>query len=487
MRRRILLCCAILALSLADHVLAAGGANVIFNGSTPGPTPFISQLDLVVSPPDAVKSIEFMVEPKPNSVTRPVSASYSAAYLKGRGYLNTNTGQITLPVFGLYANYGNSVVLVYDFTQGPSQRDTVVIQTAAFADPTGGAYTNPTIVQPRSTSLDLSYDFVMLKGFAAPISPVIVDTDGEVRWIGTAGIASIPAIFFDNGIYVSSGTGIARMELDGTFQVLADYAGLGVTNAHHNYDPGKNGILIEVDTTSGIESTVMEVDGAGAVLKTWKLADIVSAAMIAGGDNPSAFVRPAEDWFHNNACAYRRSGDTLIVSGREDFVIGIDYDSGAVKWILGDTTKAWYQYPSLRKYALTLQKNSLPPIGEHALSIVQGGELLLFDNGQLSLNQSPAGADRNYSAPRKYRIHDHNMTAVETWHYLATPAIDSPYCSSIYEDGGRDYLIDYTLAGDLMGLTAKEEKVFQYRYSAAFFCGVSWNAIPIHLENVVYR
>jgi hypothetical protein len=119
------------------------------------------------------------------------------------------------------------------------------------------------------------------------------------------------------------------------------------------------------------------------------------------------------------------------------FVIGLDYDSGAIKWILGDPTKAWYQYPSLRKYALTLIGDTHPPIGQHALSIASDRDLLLFDDGRASLNQSPIGEERTYSAPRKYRINARKMTAEETWTYLASPSIYSAYCSSVYEDARR--------------------------------------------------
>jgi hypothetical protein len=92
-----------------------------------------------------------------------------------------------------------------------------------------------------------------------------------------------------------------------------------------------------------------------------KLADIISAAMIAGGDDPSLFVYPAPtDWFHNNATAYRSSDNSLIVSSRENFVIAIDYDSGNIKWILCDPTKHWYEFQSLRQFSLTLAAGTLP-------------------------------------------------------------------------------------------------------------------------------
>ena len=108
--------------------------------------------------------------------------------------------------------------------------------------------------------------------------------------------------------------------------MLADFSSRGVVNFHHNIDPGKTGMLLEADTTSYFESVIMEVDFSGNLLKTWNFADIISAAMRAGGDDPSQFVYPAPtDWFHNNAATYDRANDSLIVSSRENFVICIDY------------------------------------------------------------------------------------------------------------------------------------------------------------------
>ncbi len=236
---------------------------------------------------------------------------------------------------------------------------------------------------------------------------------------------------------------------------------------------------------------ILECDAAGNILKTWNMATILSAAMTAGGDDPSAFIRAPDDWFHNNACTYRKSDDSLIVSSRENFVICVDYETSAIKWILGDPTKAWYQYPSLRKFALTLGRDTYPPIGQHSVSITEDDSLLLFDNGANSLAQTPGGHTRAYSAPRKYRINTRDMTAREIWNYSPVPSISSPYCSSVYEDKRRNYLIDYTLAGpfvstEIMGIRGLGDRVFHIRYPAINFCGTAWNAIPIHLENMEF-
>ena len=73
--------------------------------------------------------------------------------------------------------------------------------------------------------------------------------------------------------------------------------------------------------------------------------------MTAGGDDPTEFVHDAPyDWFHNNAAdlsQIRRLPDCLQPG---EFCYRIDYETGAIKWILGDPTKHWHDFQSLRNY-----------------------------------------------------------------------------------------------------------------------------------------
>ena len=157
--------------------------------------------------------------------------------------------------------------------------------------------------------------------------------------------------------------------------------------------------------------------------------------MRAGGDDPNQFVfhRPS-DWFHNNGAVYNRADDSIIISSRENFLICLDYESRAIKWILGDPTKKWYQFPSLRRYAMTVAPGSLPPIGQHAPSITFDQGLMIFDNGQKSLLHNPPGAQREYASPRKYSLDLVNKIATEVWNFPMNQNVHCPFCSSIYED-----------------------------------------------------
>ena len=463
--------------------VTGSGQNVGKLDVSEGPTPFIRFVHTRVDDVPGFEFAEFWIFPKSGSATRPIKARYARSYLEARGYFYPESGKLTIPIFGLYAGRPNRVLINLAFG-GRFHPIKLTITTPAYD---GGTYSHPNVIQPLLPGTTLSYDFILLKGYADPITPIIIDTDAEIRWVGTAGVRSIASVVFDNAFYLTSGTSLLRTEFDGVTTPVADYSGIGVTGFHHNIDPGREGMILDVDTVDQTESVNLEVDAAGNVLRTWKLADIISAAMIAGGDDPTQFVHPAPtDWFHNNATTYRSSDNSLIVSSRENFVIALDYDSGNIKWILGDPTKHWHEFSSLRAFALTLAPGTLPPIGEHALSM-SGDQLLLFDNGTGSNFQQPPGETRAYSAPRKYQIDLGAFEATETWHYYPDPSVYSAFCSSVYEDAPDNYVIDYTLGANaytgIVGLDALGNVAFNYRYELNG-CGTAWNAIQIHWEDL---
>ena len=474
----------------------ADDTTITITGHTAGATPFISNLTLEVSNTTVLNSIRFAIDAKPGSVTRPLSGTYANHYLVDRGFEQPPPATtVTVPVYGLYAGYTNIVRLTYSFMDGSSKQTVTSITTATFDDTCG--YDNPTIQQARTNSRDLSYDYLMVKGNCSYFEPAIIDTDGALRWVGTAGLSAGNAILFDNTVYLGHGPLLTRMELDGAFSQIGDYSSLGIVAFHHNIDRGKVGIILDANTTTSVASTLMEVDVSGTVLKRWDMAAIISAAMRAGGDDPSRFVYPPPtDWFHINGSAYNRADDSLIVSSRENFLICLDYKTSAIKWILGDTTKKWYQFPSLRKFALMLAPGSLPPIGQHAPSITYDQNLLVFDNGRESVFQYPRGEHRNYASPRKYTLDLVGHVATEVWNYPANQNIHCPLCSSIYEDSPYNYLIDYAIVNQglpggvpvfaqLVGLNAAGETIFSYRYPAPN-CGTIYRALPVHLENTKF-
>src|SRR5262249_42756826 len=126
-----------------------------------------------------------------------------------RGYFDPTNGTLTIPVFGLYAGRTNRVRIALGFSGQLHRfnRFDLAITTPPYD---GGTYSNPTVIQPRLPGTTLSYDFILLKNYADPITPIIVDTDAEIRWVGTAGVGAQNSILFDNAFYVTSGTSLLR-------------------------------------------------------------------------------------------------------------------------------------------------------------------------------------------------------------------------------------------------------------------------------------
>src|ERR1051326_2924501 len=103
-------------LMVLTHLAGANQADdttITISGHTAGATPFISKLSLDVSNTTVLKSIQFTIDPKPGSVTRPLSGTYANQYLVRRGF--ERPPEVILPVYGLYAGYTNIVRLTYRF------------------------------------------------------------------------------------------------------------------------------------------------------------------------------------------------------------------------------------------------------------------------------------------------------------------------------------------------------------------------------------
>jgi arylsulfate sulfotransferase len=431
-----------------------------------------------------------------------VQVSYTADWLVAHGRIDVD-GTLTLPVFGLYANRKNDVEVTFTFVDGSTQKLPIRISTTPYTDPRG-IYDHPELVQPLDPDVALGYSYVYIK--ASRGTPMIIDTDAQIRWVGTGIDNSFSSNFLDNGFTIGSHDfpTVYRLELDGTW-TSSQIASPSIEHFQHNIAAGREARLGGVDTmTAGVEniqSTVIEFDDAGDVLRTWDFAQIIGDYMRAQGDDADAFVRPGANWLHINSQIYDPSDDTLIVSSREQFVIKIRYDSREIVWILGDPTKYWYTFPSLRAKALALSpKDAYVPIGQHSINITADGDLLLFNNGMRTSplavpHGAPLGQKREFSAVNAYRINAKKMKAAETRRYTHDETMLSRVCSSAAEsllaDGGSTMLVDFAAAENdtrmhLVGLGADGRMAFEYVYGTND-CSTGWNAQPIAFDALAFQ
>ena len=440
-----------------------------------------------------LQSVEFIIQPKAGSASQAVDVTYSADALTERNYLSVGSNTLTMPIYCLYAGYTNRVTLNFSFLDGSKQSLMTSITTADFTDPTG-LYMRPTILKQRTAGSSLGFNFFYIKSLLT--SPVIVDTDGELRWASPGVQNSMSSALqgdeFVIGDQVSAR--VYRLRLDGSITTVPLQPS-NITVFYHNIDFGKAGLVGDVNTTGtagelNLESTATEFTNQGIILNQWDMAQIISNYMTSHGDVAGNFVRPGTDWFHMNATTYDPSDDTLIVSSRENFLIKLDYKTGNIIWVFGDPTKYWYTFPSLRAKALTLTSGGLYPIGQHAVSITADGHLMVFNDGLGSISQpsgQPAGESRTFSAVSAYSINASTMTATNVWNFEYGQSIYSEICSSAYFGQQGSLLVDYAVADNetharLVGLDSSHQVAFEFQYPTTS-CNTSWNAVPINLEN----
>ncbi len=118
-----------------------------------GPTPFIRFVHIDIDDIGGFNFAQFLIFPKTGSATRrPISVQYARSYLEARGYFDSRTGKLIIPIYGLYAGRANRVTISLGFSSRfhPIKRLSTPIRTPRYD---GGTYSNPTIVRSLLAAL----------------------------------------------------------------------------------------------------------------------------------------------------------------------------------------------------------------------------------------------------------------------------------------------------------------------------------------------
>lgn len=469
--------------SLAD-TNAVMSANVSEDDAQP--SVFITSLQIDVDP-NVLEVISFTIEPRPGAVADPVRVSRLV------GELARTEASINLPVFGLYQDFINTVILEFTYVDGSSSVLTTELTTDLYEDNP----IQPTVNVSAAGGDRPSFSYFYLK---SRFGIHILDIDGFVRWAANTPLESNSSTYDAGRFVVFVGDEMFELALSGEVNVTGlAQEGLSNIQAHHDVDRGKFGYLVEIDADKEgrseriIESILLEVDESGTTINEWDYGIIFRDLIEAEGYDSSNFVRDGVDWFHMNSAIYDPSDNSIIASSRENFVVKIDYDTHEILWLLGDETKHWYvNYPPLQ--ALSLSSADVKPIGQHALSIVEG-DLMLFNNGQFSF-QSPEGEPRGEtltsSPASRYRIDQEIMEAEIVWNY--DPSVYSDICSSVFRDPSSDtgdYLVHYSAVDRLdtseppkptrtliKGINEDGVTLFEFQLPTRF-CQTAWQSRPL--------
>ena len=353
--------------------------------------------------------------------------------IKGKDELTTYTHEFDkekvhyIPVYGLYAGKENTVII-----ECGAKKKELKIKTEKLPED----FILPTSVKKEESKLtnDLYFFTPSSRGYTCAY-----DTNGDVRWYLT-NTATWKIDRLKNGhLLVSTErlinnpyylTGLYEMDMLG--KIYVEYSLPG--GYHHDYYEMPNGnLLVSSDNfNSGrgtVEDYIVELDReTGKIVKTIDLKDILNT------EDGKSENWVDYDWFHNNSVWYDEKTNSITLSGRhQDAVINIDYDSGKLNWIIGDSTNWSEEY----------QKYFFKPLGDdfewqwsqHAAMITPEGYVFIFDNGNnKSKNKDEyVSAEDSYSRGVMYKIDTEKMTIEQVWEYGKERGSEfySPYISDV--------------------------------------------------------
>ena len=352
-------------------------------------------------------------------------------------YESKKSNKHYLPIYGLYADYENTIIIEYG-----DVRKEITIKTNPLPD----NFILPTSIKADKEKLsnDLYFFTPSSRGYTCAY-----DTNGDVRWyltnyaiwninklknghmlVSTERLINAP--YYMTGLY----------EIDMFGKIYNEYSLEG--GYHHDYYEMPNGnLLVASDNFNSDEGTVedyiVEIDRQnGNIVKKFDLKSILN--MEDGkSENWSSY-----DWFHNNAVWYDDKTNSITLSGRhQDAVINISYETGNLNWIIGDSTNWSSEY----------QKYFFKPVGDnfewqwsqHAAMITPKGYVFLFDNGnnKSKIKENYVSAENSYSRGVMYKIDTNNMTIEQIYEYGKERGSEfySPYISDVDYLDENHYII----------------------------------------------
>lgn len=362
--------------------------------------------------------------------------------IKGKDALTTYThtfesGKVHyLSIYGLYPDKENEIII-----KCGNKEKMVKIKT----DKLPNDFVLAKVVKSDKSKLtnDLYFYTPSSKGYTAAY-----DVNGDVRWyLKETAIWEINRL--KNGHLLLSTerlvntpyycTGLYEMDMLG--KVYKEYSLPG--GYHHDYFEMENGNILvasnDFDNDSGtVEDYVVLLDRkTGDIIKKFDLKDIFDMKN-TGNENYTAY-----DWFHNNAVWYDKQTNSITLSGRhQDAVVNIDYDSGKLNWILGDSTNWSKKY---KKYFFTKADGTEFQWSQHAAMILPNGNVFLFDNGNnKSKNKDEfVKASDSYSRGVIYKLDTKKMIVKQVFEYGKERGSNfySPYISDVDYLGENHYII----------------------------------------------
>ncbi|GAB4027629.1 hypothetical protein GCM10028773_59480 [Spirosoma koreense] len=362
--------------------------------------------------------------------------------------------QHSIPLIGLYANYANTVdVRIVSAGGDTLAKSSITIQTAPLSS---GIPLPTSIVAAPFDEANVAPGLILVSSFSnigtgKPSSPYFLDNYGDIRWIlDFRNHPQLNTLSYDDGIsrlrngnfYFGSTTTPMIYEVDLLGKLINNW-GLSGYVFHHEVHEKPNGNFLLNATKPGstykdgvsptVEDFVIEIDRQnGNLLTVWDLKESLDETRYSVTQD---VIQQANDWFHGNAVMYDSTDNTIVVSGRSQGIVKLDYNNN-VKWILAahkgwTTNRRGEDLTQFLLKPLDANGNLISDAGiidgttiapdfewnwyQHNISHLPNGDWMMFDNG--TVREFNPSVTSKYSRVVRYKIDSGNKTVQQIWTY----------------------------------------------------------------------
>lgn len=362
-----------------------------------------------------------------------------------------------IPVYGLYADYNNTVIL----TLSSGARNIITIPTK----PCPGNIATPSRIQ---TTPEYFEDNVMFLSPSVKGTMIAFDGSGDLRWytslnivfdikrlangrflVGTDRLVHLPYVV----------TGVYEMSMIG--KIYNEYRLPG--GVHHDYVEMEDGniiMLTEASDRETVEDYCVLLDRyTGEIIKSWDLKAILPSD--AGGGSRSS----KNDWAHNNSVWYDKITNSLTFSCRNlDIIANVDFETGKINWLLGDPNKWPKEY--VNKYFFTPDEQEEFDwfYAQHAAIILPDGDVFVFDNGAWRskyADQDIPAVDK-FSRGVRYHLDLEHKKVKQVWQYGKERKSEffAPHISNVEYYAENHYMIHSGDIGNINGVPCVKPPIF---------------------------
>jgi hypothetical protein len=263
------------------------------------------------------------------------------------------------------------------------------------------------------------------------------------------------------GFDAVSGSGVFSFK-DETINIVDTFETLGYTLDTHDVKLWPNGHALVFarefrtmdmsqlvpggKTAANITGNVIqEIDANQRVVFEWHTFDHIAITNTFADMTQASF-----DYAHINATTIDPIDNNLLASLRTTSeIVKINRRTGQVMWRLGGKKN---QFTFIGEHA---ENAPYYTVGQHDIHRLANGNLLYFDNGNIS-GGGVTSSDRTYTRAVEYALDEVNLTATLVWEYRHSPDISARCTGSLKRFPNGNTLIDWGCAVPTSGTIITE-------------------------------